>query len=475
MYNKSFKYLIRISWRNLWRNRRRTLITAASIFFAVFFSIIMRSFQIGTYDHMIHQIIESYSGYIQIQHRDFADDPSIDNAFLPEKGFIQSIQNQPNVRIAAPRIESFGLASNGIQTKGVLITGIDLTKERALSNPEEKLVRYRISDLALERLKKQVKLSSQQWAYLHAINHQSFTQEQVLREMLQTNQFGESAIEEVFKTAYIPSKHLNADDSGALISDRLSQFLKLNVGDTLVLMGQGYHGASAAHLFPVKGIIQMPSIELDNKLVVLPIEKAGEFFSLEGRITSININLNRTRLLEKTKDQLSTMSLGKTFVVRDWMEVSPTLKQQIEGDSKSGLILIGILYLIVFFGIYGTVQMMLSERRREFGMMVAIGMKQHLLAKMLVLEMAFMGFIGILSGALAAIPLLLLGHDHPIRMTGNLAKMYQDYGFDPVLPLALFDAYFFTQILVVLLMVVVASLLPIRKILNINPVKSIHG
>lgn len=467
--------MIRISWRNLWRNRRRTLITAASIFFAVFFSIIMRSFQIGTYDHMIHQVIESYSGYIQIQHRDFADDPSIDNAFLPEKGYIESIQNQPNVRIAAPRIESFGLASNGIQTKGVIITGIDLVKERALSNPEEKLVRYKISDLLLERLKKQVKLSSQQWTYLHSIYQQSFMKEEALREMLQTNQFGESAIDQILKTAYIPSKYIMADDSGALISDRLSLFLKLNVGDTLVLMGQGYHGASAAQLFPIRGIIQMPSIELDNKLVVLPIDKAGEFFSLEDRITSININLNQTKLLKKTKNQLSTMSFDKTFVVRDWMEVSPTLKQQIEGDSKSGLILIGILYLIVFFGIYGTVQMMLSERRREFGMMVAIGMKQHLLAKMLVLEMAFLGFIGILSGALATIPILLLGHYYPIQMTGDLAKMYQDYGFDPVLPLALFDAYFFNQILVVFMMVLVASVLPIRKILKIKPVKSIHG
>ena len=75
------KEIIKLAWRNLWRNKKRTIITASSIFFALFFAIAMRSFQLGTYDHMIRQVIESFSGYLQIQDAAYADDPSIDNAF----------------------------------------------------------------------------------------------------------------------------------------------------------------------------------------------------------------------------------------------------------------------------------------------------------------------------------------------------------------------------------------------------------
>jgi putative ABC transport system permease protein len=71
--------LLKIAWRNLWRNKRRTAITAASILFAVFFAILMRSIELGSYRHMIKSAIESYAGFLQVQHPDYQDDPSLEN------------------------------------------------------------------------------------------------------------------------------------------------------------------------------------------------------------------------------------------------------------------------------------------------------------------------------------------------------------------------------------------------------------
>lgn len=111
------KELIKIAWRNLWRDKRRTLITAASIFFAVFFAILMRSFQLGTYSYMIDQSIEAFSGYLQVQSPDYSDDPSLENSFVCTPEMLEKINQTGKIKAAVPRIESFALASNGSQSK----------------------------------------------------------------------------------------------------------------------------------------------------------------------------------------------------------------------------------------------------------------------------------------------------------------------------------------------------------------------
>ena len=146
------KEIIKIARRNLWRNRRRTIITASSIFFAVFFAIFMRSFQLGTYGYMIEQSIESYTGYLQIQNPEYYDDPSIDNSFSFDNKILETIKSHENVKSIAPRIESFALASTGNQSKGVLISGIDPEAELDMSNPYHRLVRYRFTEDAIIKL-----------------------------------------------------------------------------------------------------------------------------------------------------------------------------------------------------------------------------------------------------------------------------------------------------------------------------------
>ena len=116
---------IKIAWRNLWRNKRRTVITTSSILFAVFFVVIMRSFQLGSYGLMINNTIESYMGFLQIQNEDYLDDKTIDNSFEGNAQFMANIKKIPEVKAVVPRLESFALASTGNQTKGVIVLGVD--------------------------------------------------------------------------------------------------------------------------------------------------------------------------------------------------------------------------------------------------------------------------------------------------------------------------------------------------------------
>ena len=114
----------------------------------------MRSLQLGSYDHMFRNVIESYTGYLQVQNEDFKDNPTVDNVFAFSPEISETILKDKNVSDAVPRFESFALASSGSLTKGVLVMGIDPEKESLLSNVKERLVKYKLTEKTIENLKK---------------------------------------------------------------------------------------------------------------------------------------------------------------------------------------------------------------------------------------------------------------------------------------------------------------------------------
>ncbi len=137
--------------------------------------------------------------------------------------------------------------------------------------------------------------------------------------------------------------------------------------------------------------------------------------------------------------------------------------------------MIGILYLVIAFGVFGTMLMMLAERRREFGMLVSIGMQKRKLAKVISIEMLLMGFLGVAAGIIASLPVVIYGHIHPLRFTGEIARMYEDYGFDPVMPTMLPDTYYLWQTVVVFIILLIAIAFSIRKIFRINVIKALRA
>jgi putative ABC transport system permease protein len=466
----------RMAWRNLWRNRRRTLITAASVFFAVLFALLMRSLQLGSYNHMFKNVIESYTGYLQIQNQDFWDNKTIDNVFdyTPDLG--QTVLDDANTNQIVPRFESFALASSGQVTKGVMVIGIDPEKEAFLSDVKSKLVRYRITEENVRSLKNSDIPDKIKKSLDLFIGNGYPGKTGLIRDLGISTKDTATVLPVIERYTSFTNDYIREGIPEALIGEKLSIFLRTTVGDTLVLIGQGYHGTTAAGKFRIAGIVKIPAPDIDNKIVYLPLGVSQELYNAPGMLTSLAVSIkdNHDNEINRMISSLGS-EISPPLRVIGWREMNKLMISQMDADSKSGIIMIAILYLVIAFGIFGTVLMMTAERRREFGVLVAIGMQKTKLAMIVVLEMIYIGMMGIAAGIAVSLPAIMYGYYHPVRFSRDMAKMFEDYGLEPVMPFMPPDTYFIWQTVVISVIVIIAVIYPVRKIFKTDTVNSLKA
>lgn len=400
-----------LAWRNIWRNKRRTLITLASITFAVFFACLMQALQLGSYENMIGNAVRFYTGHVQIHAKGYWEEKSIDNSFAADAGTRRDLQKIPGVSVVVPRLESFALASYGNATRGAMVTGIDPAQEDALTG---------------------------------------------LKDRLRSGQY------------------LAPDDRGALIGRGLADYMKVGVGDTIVLIGQGYHGVNAAGKYAIRGIVKLPSPEMNNAIVYLSLPEAQYLYGAHNMLTSYSLVLGSDKLVPEVVAAIKRRVNMERHEVLDWREMMPELVQSIELDYASGLILLFILYAVIGFGIFGTFLMMTAERRYEFGIMVASGMKRRILQLVLLLEILLLAIGGVLSGLAISLPPIIYLHYNPIPVSGDLATMYERFGIEPIIPFSVDVSIFTQQAWVILILTLVLSVYPLWHIHKLNIVRAIR-
>jgi ABC-type lipoprotein release transport system permease subunit len=413
---------------------------------------------------------------MQVQNEDFKDNPVVDNAFELTPELRNIIMKDKNVTDLVPRFESFALASSGSLTKGVLVMGIDPEKESLLSNVKARLVKYRLSPQAVDSLKKSG-IPGKIIARLGLYEDESYSSESILQMDLGiSDKEAPSLMPAIKRMTSFSNGYFSSGKSEALIGDRLARYLKLSIGDTLVLIGQGYHATTAAGKFRVAGIVRLPTSDIDNKIVYLPDDVCQELYGAPGMLTSVALSIK-----DNSEKRISSMisSMGREIQsplrIVEWKEMNEILINQMEADNKSGGIMIAILYMVIAFGIFGTVLMMTIERKREFGVLVAVGMQKSKLAAIVSLEMVYIGLLGIMSGIAIAFPAIVIGLHNPIRLSGEYAKVYESYGMEPVMPFMPVDYYFLWQSVIVALIVGIAILYPIRKIYKMKLVNSLKA
>jgi ABC-type lipoprotein release transport system permease subunit len=278
-----------------------------------------------------------------------------------------------------------------------------------------------------------------------------------------------------FKEKIIEGEYLNAEDQSILIGKDLASFLKVGVGDSVVLLGQGYMGMTAAGVYPVKGVFDHPMADFNRRFVLLPLAAAQYLFFMEGRVSSINLVLNDQSVIpHETKYYLSKIDTTTTEV-RDWRSMNRDILSAIESDNFFGKIMIGVLYMVIGFGIFGTILMMTMERKREFSIMMAIGMPQRKLISQVITESIYIAAIGAMVGLIISFPVIYFYSLNPIPITGESAQMYRDLNMEPVLSISTDPGYLVAQFGIVLAISVVASIFPMYNIMKFNIVDVIRG
>ena len=342
----------------------------------------MRSMQLGSYERMIDNSVRFFTGYIQIHKNGYWDEKIIDNSFPEDTDLVKKLELIDHVEVVVPRIESFALASYGPQTKGTLVIGINPEKENYLTEVDKRI---------------------------------------------------------------ISGKTLDANDKQALVGKGLAEYLKAGIGDTLVLISQGYHGSNAAGKYVIKGLVEFGNPRLTNQLVYLSLPASQYFYDAQGLLTTISIVTDKPKYVQSIMASLGEVVDTQTLEVMDWRNMVPELIQSIELDNISVIIMLLMLYAVIGFGMLGTFLMMTAERMYEFGVVLAIGMRKWKLQFVVFLEITILSMLGVAVGVLISLPLIIYFYQNPIALPGVYGDSFEKFGIEPVYVFSIDPVVFYSQ------------------------------
>jgi ABC-type lipoprotein release transport system permease subunit len=263
-------------------------------------------------------------------------------------------------------------------------------------------------------------------------------------------------------------RFFEAGDGSAVIGEGLAGRLNLALGDTLVLLGQGRFGMTASGLYEISGLLRHPTREMNNQLVYLSLPDAQWLLSAEDHITALLVTPDRAGDTEFVATRLTQEFDGEELSVLTWREMIPELVEALEFDRAQSRLMMGILYVVIGFGIFGTILTMTLERLREFGILLSVGMQRLKLAFVVFIETFFITILGVLAGFGLGIFPILYFHFNPITLTGDMEEVVAEWGIEPTMPTAIAPDIFLWQGLIVFILTTIICFYPTIKILTLK-------
>lgn len=402
--------LYRLAMRNIWRNRRRTLLTLSAMVVSSALLILALGVFSGMLNDMLATATEQYYGHLVISPKGYQEDRDMYSTFAAEP-LPELLSRSENVVGYSPRLRSFGLLSHRQDSTPAELLGVRSHMEVTVTG---------------------------------------------LRESL------------------ISGEYLRRDDrDGAVIGTGLARRLNAAVGDQLVFVTQAADGSIGNDLVTVRGIFDTGDFGHDNSLVLVPLSWLQNVMVLPGEIHEIAVRtdqpLNAGALAASYRS-----SLNKDLEILDWGEMLPEMREVVASYDVSRLIIVTILYIATGLGILNTFFMSVMERTREFGVLMAVGMKPGQIRRMVLLETLFMGVVALVCGVTLGLGLSLYMAIVGIDLSGTLTPItYAGGTILPRLRAVIELSNIYIPALSLLIICLLAGFLPANRAARMQPVVAI--
>ncbi|MDO9528095.1 MAG: ABC transporter permease [Syntrophales bacterium] len=406
----------KMAWRNIWRNPRRSILTISAIAFACLLLVFMLSWQFGSYDTMINSAVKIHTGHLQVQAKGYDDKRGI-RMVVPDPAKIGGLLDTiPEVTAYTYRTNAFSLVSSKDRTYGVVVVGIDPEKEARVSTIKE-LIR---------------------------------------------------------KGQYLSDK----DTDQAIVGNLLAKNLHVDLGDELVVLGQGRDGSVAATVVKVKGIYRSGQDDFDRSSIQIPLKNFQDVYYMRGAVHEVVVlgkSLNDVQKIKKIAvADINNADKTHHLVALDWTELMPGLVEAIQMDLYSGFIFYLILIIVVAFSILNTFLMSVFERTKEFGVLMAIGTTPGRLTKLLLIESITMTLVGICVGIILGMLVTWYFQVHGFVISGT-SDILSQFG----MPDRIFPRLSLRSVLIgpgaVLVITFLTALYPALKVRRIVPVEAMKA
>ncbi|MEN8209098.1 MAG: FtsX-like permease family protein [Candidatus Fermentibacteria bacterium] len=418
--------LLKLAWRNIFRQKRRTVLTLLTMTGGFFLSSLSIGWMNGSYSSIIMFFTNNRTGQIQVHREGYLEDPSIYATISDPDAVGAFLDSLPGVRVWTPRIYSGALLAVRQQGTGsgdvfsnsaaAAVIGIDPAMEEAATNFSRRIV------------------------------------------------IGEVLTASDADTSYTATGQI-------VLGKELSIILDASVGDSLVMLSQAADGSSADRMYVIRGIVSTGNADIDRNTCYITLADAQILFALGEKVHEIAI---MTGSLSRVDDLTGTISAAlseKNLETDSWKTFAREFYNGMKADEESLKVTIFVIVLVAAMGVLNTILMMVLERRREFGVMKALGTRPGFIVRMIVLEANIMGIISVAAGSVLSTAALLFLSKHGLKMDPPL-----DYGgtvFREMIASISPECYWIPAICVIITAAAV-SLLPALKAAHTKAAKSMR-
>ncbi len=404
--------IIKISFNNLLKHRGRTIFNLFTFAANALALIVLLGMLKGMYNEAFDRTIALDTGHFKIYHKDYfaeKDKMPLDKNIKNPYEIIKSIENVPYFVSAAPRIKKNGLLSNTVNKTSVIIIGIDMERE------------LKTTDL-FKNLKKENYLKNS----------------------------GE-----------------------ILIGKRLSELLKSNIGDFMLIYSQTQHKANNLIDVSLKGIYSIGFAIMEKMIIYIPFDFAQRFFDMQDSATEIIIKIEDKNFVPLVKKQIENILKEKypDLILRDWTQEAESLIVGAQADFISYGVLFAILLFMAVSIIMNTLTITVFERTAEIGNLRAIGLTKGQIRWMFLWEGILLSLGGAILGSILVIPIVLYLNLHGMTMPPEIMDKLP-YPFVELKSKNEISDWFLTYIICVVTGII-GSILPANRAAGTNVVDAL--